>query len=290
MGRLNSPIIENGSLATYLKEIGKLHPLTSEMEAELAAKINRGCRESLDALVKANLRFVVSVAVNYQNQGLSLCDLINEGNIGLVKAAKRFDGKKNFRFISYAVWWIRQAIMQALAEQSRLMRLPLNRAGAMHKINKTQILLEQRLSRSPDTVEIARELSLTEASVRETMFISNSYSSLDAPSNDDKDSTLMDATPDPSNDDLTHRMAVREESKRVLDKLTDRERDIVKMYYGVDCDGPYTLNEIGRKFKITRERVRQLKLKALQQIKHDHGIKASAKRRRNASQKQASLC
>jgi len=175
MNKPNMPIIEEGSLALYLKEIGKLQPLTSEREAELAAKIKGGDRASLDTLIKANLRFVVSVARNYQNQGLSLCDLINEGNMGLVKAAKRFDEKKNFRFISYAVWWIRQAILQALAEQSRIMRLPLNRAGAIHKISKMQIELEQRFNRMPDTAEIAQELSMTEAAVQET-FSAGSFS------------------------------------------------------------------------------------------------------------------
>ena len=174
------PVVEEGSLALYLKEIGKLQPLSSEKEALLAARIHKGDQNALETLVKANLRFVVSVARNYQNQGLSLCDLINEGNVGLVRAAHRFDEKKNFRFISYAVWWIRQAILQSLAEQSRIMRLPLNRAGAIHKISKTQIELEQRYSRAPDISEIAQELKLSENAVQETINISNSHVSLDA--------------------------------------------------------------------------------------------------------------
>jgi len=278
------PIIEEGSLVLYLKEIGKLQPLTSEREAELAAKIKDGDRDSLDTLIKANLRFVVSVARNYQNQGLSLCDLINEGNMGLVKAARRFDEKKNFRFISYAVWWIRQAILQALAEQSRIMRLPLNRAGAIHKISKMQVELEQRLNRMPDTAEIARELSMTEATVQETISISNSHVSLDAPIKDNSGSTLIDLivnTPESSGpDENIQSMSMHEEIRQMLDGLTDRERDIIKLYYGIDHDNPYTLDEIGRKFKITRERVRQIKTKALHRLKNAQGVKTTTRRRR----------
>jgi len=281
------PIIEEGSLALYLKEIGKLQPLTSEREAELAAKIKSGDRASLDALIKANLRFVVSVARNYQNQGLSLCDLINEGNMGLVKAAKRFDEKKNFRFISYAVWWIRQAILQALAEQSRIMRLPLNRAGAIHKISKMQIELEQRLNRMPDTAEIARELEMTEATVQETISISNNHVSLDAPIKDNSGSTLIDLivnTPESSGpDENIQSMSMHEEIRQMLDGLTERERDIIKLYYGIDHDNPYTLDEIGRKFKITRERVRQIKTKALHRLKSAQGVKTTTRRRRAKS-------
>jgi len=274
-------------LALYLKEIGKLQPLTSEREAELAAKIKSGDRASLDALIKANLRFVVSVARNYQNQGLSLCDLINEGNMGLVKAAKRFDEKKNFRFISYAVWWIRQAILQALAEQSRIMRLPLNRAGAIHKISKMQIELEQRLNRMPDTAEIARELEMTEATVQETISISNNHVSLDAPIKDNSGSTLIDLivnTPESSGpDENIQSMSMHEEIRQMLDGLTERERDIIKLYYGIDHDNPYTLDEIGRKFKITRERVRQIKTKALHRLKSAQGVKTTTRRRRAKS-------
>jgi len=265
------PIAEEGSLALYLKEISKLQPLPSEREAELAAKIKEGDRKSLDILVKANLRFVVSVARNYQNQGLSLSDLINEGNMGLVKAARRFDEKKNFRFISYAVWWIRQAILQALAEQSRIMRLPLNRAGAIHKINKTQIELEQRYNRTPDISEIARELSMSEAAVQETISISNSYVSLDAPVKDNSGSSLIDfigsTQVSGEADGNVQNISAHEEIRQLLDTLTDREREIIKLYFGIDNDAAYTLDEIGRKFKITRERVRQIKSKALNRLK-----------------------
>ncbi|MDR2729154.1 MAG: RNA polymerase sigma factor RpoD/SigA [Chitinispirillales bacterium] len=272
MNKAILPIAEEGSLTLYLKEISRLQPLPSEREAELAAKIKEGDRKSLDILVKANLRFVVSVARNYQNQGLSLCDLINEGNMGLVKAARRFDEKKNFRFISYAVWWIRQAILQALAEQSRIMRLPLNRAGAIHKINKIQIELEQRYNRTPDISEIARELSMTEAAVQETISISNNYVSLDAPVKDNSGSSLIDfiggnSLSGSGSDDNVQNLSVHEEIRQLLDTLTDREREISKLYFGIDNDAAYTLDEIGRKFRITRERVRQIKSKALNRLK-----------------------
>jgi RNA polymerase primary sigma factor len=284
----NIPIAEEGSLALYLREIGKLQPLTSEREAELAAKIKNNDRQALDTLVKANLRFVVSVARNYQNQGLSLCDLINEGNMGLVKAAKRFDEKKNFRFISYAVWWVRQAILQALAEQSRIMRLPLNRAGAIHKISKTQVELEQRFNRPPDTAEIARELSMTESAVQETISISNNYVSLDAPIKDNNGSTLIDLIGSTHEgggglgpDENIRSMSMNEEIRQMLDGLTEREREIIKLYFGIDHDNAYTLDEIGRRFKITRERVRQIKSKALNRLKTSQGIQPVPRRRRS---------
>jgi len=288
----NIPIAEDGSLTLYLREIGKLQPLTSEREAELAAKIKNNDRQALDTLVKANLRFVVSVARNYQNQGLSLCDLINEGNMGLVKAAKRFDEKKNFRFISYAVWWVRQAILQALAEQSRIMRLPLNRAGAIHKISKTQMELEQRFNRPPDTAEIARELSMTESAVQETISISNNYVSLDAPIKDNNGSTLIDligATHEGGGglgpDENIRSMSMNEEIRQMLDALTEREREIIKLYFGIDHDNAYTLDEIGRKFKITRERVRQIKSKALNRLKTSQGIQPIPRRKRTRTAK-----
>jgi len=270
VNRANLPIAEEGCLTLYLKEIGKLQPLSSEQEAKIAAEIHKGDQHALDTLVKANLRFVVSVARNYQNQGLSLCDLINEGNVGLVRAAKRFDEKKNFRFISYAVWWIRQAILQSLAEQSRIMRLPLNRAGAIHKIGRTQIELEQRFSRMPDIFEIAQELSLTESAVQETINISTSHVSLDAPLKDNDGSSLIDMiqhADSDSPDEGIHTISLHEEIKRVLGTLTERERDIVKLYFGIDTDAAFTLDEIGRKFCITRERVRQIKSKALDRLK-----------------------
>ncbi len=272
------PIAEEGSLALYLKEIGKLQPLSSEQEAELAARIKKGDQVALDTLVKANLRFVVSVSRNYQNQGLSLCDLINEGNMGLVRAARRFDEKKNFRFISYAVWWIRQAILQALAEQSRIMRLPLNRAGAIHKISKTQIELEQRYNRMPDISEIAQELSIPESLVQETISISNNHVSLDAPVKDNDGSTLLDLIGNQqdggSPDENIQIMSMHEEIRRMLDMLTDREREIIKLYFGIDNDAAYTLDEIGRRFNITRERVRQIKSKALSRLKNTPAVRS----------------
>ncbi|MDG5814612.1 RNA polymerase sigma factor RpoD/SigA [Chitinispirillales bacterium ANBcel5] len=271
---MNKPILptaEESSLAHYLKEIGRLQPLSSEKEAELAAKIKKGEQTALDQLVKANLRFVVSVARNYQNQGLSLCDLINEGNMGLVRAARRFDEKKNFRFISYAVWWIRQAILQSLAEHSRIMRLPLNRAGAIHKINKTQIELEQRFNRVPDIEEIARELSISETAVRETISIANRHISLDAPVRDNDGSTLLDLLGNQlegnSPEDKIQALSLNEEIRRMLDTLTEREREIIKLYFGIGHEAAFTLDEIGRRFNITRERVRQIKSKALSRLK-----------------------
>jgi len=275
---VQTTIIEDNSLGLYLKEIGKLTPLSSEKEADLARKIHQGDKESLDKLVKANLRFVVSVARNYQNQGLSLSDLINEGNMGLVRAAKRFDEKKNFRFISYAVWWIRQSILQALAEQSRIMRLPLNRAGAIHKISKTQIELEQRYNRTPDASEIARELALTEEIVQETLGMAASHVSLDAPVKDTDGSTLLDiiqhrenSTPEP--DEGLATVSLNEEIRAILDTLTEREKEIIKLYFGIDNEAAFTLDEIGRRFNITRERVRQIKTKALDRLKKSPGVK-----------------
>jgi RNA polymerase primary sigma factor len=270
------PVVEEGSLALYLKEIGKLQPLSSEKEALLAARIHKGDQNALEILVKANLRFVVSVARNYQNQGLSLCDLINEGNVGLVRAAHRFDEKKNFRFISYAVWWIRQAILQSLAEQSRIMRLPLNRAGAIHKISKTQIELEQRYSRAPDISEIAQELKLSENAVQETINISNSHVSLDAPLKDTDGSTLLDMIQQNDGhgtDEGMHAISLHEEIRKLLDTLTEREKEILKLYFGIDNEAAFTLDEIGRRFNITRERVRQIKSKALERLKSSTSIK-----------------
>lgn len=270
------PVVEEGSLALYLKEIGKLQPLSSEKEALLAARIHKGDQNALEILVKANLRFVVSVARNYQNQGLSLCDLINEGNVGLVRAAHRFDEKKNFRFISYAVWWIRQAILQSLAEQSRIMRLPLNRAGAIHKISKTQIELEQRYCRAPDISEIAQELKLSENAVQETINISNSHVSLDAPLKDTDGSTLLDMIQQNDGhgtDEGMHAISLHEEIRKLLDTLTEREKEILKLYFGIDNEAAFTLDEIGRRFNITRERVRQIKSKALERLKSSTSIK-----------------
>lgn len=271
MNKPSLPIAEEGCLGLYLREIGKLQPLSSENEAMLAAKIRKGDQKALDILVKANLRFVVSVARNYQNQGLSLSDLINEGNVGLVRAAKRFDEKKNFRFISYAVWWIRQAILQSLAEQSRIMRIPLNRAGAIHRIGKMQIELEQRYNRLPDTSEIARELNIPESAVQETIGIASSHVSLDAPLKDTDGSTVIDMIQNSqqgnSPDDGIRAISLHSEIHRMLDVLTEREKEIIMLYFGIDNEAAYTLDEIGRKFNITRERVRQIKSKALERLK-----------------------
>jgi RNA polymerase primary sigma factor len=264
------PIVEEGSLALYLKEIGKLQPLSSENEARIAARIHQGDQKAIDTLVKANLRFVVSVARNYQNQGMSLCDLINEGNIGLVRAAQKFDEKKNFRFISYAVWWIRQAILQSLAEHSRIMRLPLNKAGAIHKISKTQTELEQRYNRIPDASEIAQELGISEDAVSETIAISSNHVSLDAPLKDTDSSSLVDviqANSTNNPEDELQTISLNKEIKKMLSFLTEREKEIIKLYYGIENETAYTLDEIGRKFNITRERVRQIKSKAISRLK-----------------------
>jgi RNA polymerase primary sigma factor len=267
----NRFISEESCLSLYFKEIGKNKPLTSEEEAGLALRIRNGDRKALEKMVKANLRFVVSVSRNYQNQGLPLSDIINEGNLGLIRAAKRFDEKKNFRFISYAVWWIRQAILQSLAEQSRIIRLPLNRVGTIHHIAKTQIKLEQKYRRSPTAEEIARELSLDENEVRETLKIGNTHKSLDAPLQQGMDSKLMDVIQD-DNQELTDDGAVdislREEIENTLDTLSDREKEIVKLYFGVGEETAHTLEEIGLHFDITRERVRQIKEKALRRLRH----------------------
>ena len=272
------PIADEGTLGLYLKEIGRLEPLSSEEEASLASRIRKKDRLAFDTLIKANLRFVVSVARNYQNQGLSLSDLINEGNIGLVRAARRFDEKKNFRFISYAVWWIRQSILQALAEQSRIMRLPLNRAGAIHRISKTQIELEQRYNRQPDLNEIAHELELSEDTVRETLGIASSHVSLDAPMRDYDSSTLLDMihqnSRNESPDEGVHTISLQNEIQKMLDALTEREKEIVKLYFGIGYEAAFTLDEIGRRFNITRERVRQIKSRALERLKISPGAKA----------------
>lgn len=261
---------EEGSLALYLKEIGKNGCLTIEEEARLAEKIRSGDRKSLAHLVEANLRFVVSVARNYQNQGLPLTDLINEGNLGLIRAATRFDGKKNFKFISYAVWWIRQSILQALAEQSRIIKLPLNRAGTLHKIGKVQRKLEQKLCRSPEVEEIAEGLSMDENEVAETMKIANSHVSLDAPIQIGEDARLIDLLPDAEGDlpDASlMEVSLREEISKTMNTLTERERQVVCLYFGIGEETSHTLEEIGNRFNLTRERARQIKEKALLKLK-----------------------
>ena len=259
------------SLALYFKKIGKNKPLSFEEEAELAIRIRNGERKALEKLVKANLRFVVSVSRNYQNQGLPLSDLISEGNLGLIRAVKRFDEKKNFKFISYGVWWIRQAILQSLAEQSRIIRLPLNRVGTIHRIAKTQMKLEQKYRRSPTAEEIARELCLDENEVRETLKIGNTHLSLDAPLQYGADSKMIDVLHDDNQertDDGAMDISLREEIEKTLDTLSKREKEVVKLYFGIGKETSHTLEEIGLHFNITRERVRQIKEKSLRRLRH----------------------
>jgi RNA polymerase primary sigma factor len=262
---------EEGALALYLKEIGKNRSLTVEEEAKLAVKIRKGDRRALETLVKANLRFVVSVARNYQNQGLPLSDLINEGNLGLIRAARRFDEKKNFKFISYAVWWIRQAILQALAEQSRIIKLPLNRVGTIHKIGKMQSKLEQKFRRLPNVEELAAELNIDESEVQETIKIGNSHMSLDAPLQHGEDSRLMDILQDDDQvqpDNGLMEVSLQEEITNTLETLSEREKEVVRLYFGIGEETSHTLEEIGQRFNLTRERARQIKEKALRRLKH----------------------
>ena len=262
---------EDQSLDRYLQEIGEVELLTAVEEVDLAREIKRGSQDALEKLTKANLRFVVSVAKQYQNQGLSLGDLINEGNLGLIKAAKRFDETKGFKFISYAVWWIRQAILQALAEQSRIVRLPLNRVGALHKIGKTSSGLEQEFGREPSANEIADELEMSPFEVMDTLKISSRHLSLDAPFNDGEDNRLLDVLEDkfqPSPDEKLLKDSLKGEIEKALSTLTEREAEVISLYFGINRDHSLTLEEIGEKFKLTRERVRQIKEKAIKRLRH----------------------
>jgi RNA polymerase primary sigma factor len=237
----------------------------------LAKRIKQGDQTALERLTKANLRFVVSVAKQYQNQGLSLADLINEGNIGLIKAAKRFDETRGFKFISYAVWWIRQAILQALAEQSRIVRLPLNRVGTLHKIGKAASSLEQHFGRQPSSDEIARKLELSTSEVSDTLKISNSHLSLDAPFSTSDDNSLIDVLEDdlqPSPDETLLKDSLRLEIEKALDTLTPREAEVINLYFGLSHEKALTLEEIGVRFNLTRERVRQIKEKAIRRLRH----------------------
>ncbi len=263
-------VTEENSLSIYLKEIGKNKSLTPAEESEIAVKIRKGDKNALEKMVKANLRFVVSVARNYQNQGLPLSDLINEGNFGLIRAAKRFDEKKNFKFISYAVWWIRQSILQALAEQSRIIKLPLNRVGTIHKIGKMQGRLEQKYRRMPNIKEIAQELHINEDDVQETIRIGNNHMSLDAPIQENTNSKLIDVFIDTNQvqtDNSVMELSLKKEIIKTLDTLTERERKVLKMYFGIGEESVYTLEEIGRIFNLTRERARQIKEKAINRLK-----------------------
>ncbi|KPL01999.1 MAG: RNA polymerase subunit sigma [candidate division Zixibacteria bacterium SM1_73] len=262
---------EDRSLDLYLREIGETPLISAAQEVELAKRIKEGDQDALERLTKANLRFVVSVAKQYQNQGLSLADLINEGNIGLIKAAKRFDETRGFKFISYAVWWIRQAILQALAEQSRIVRLPLNRVGTLHKIGKISSSLEQEYGREPSPSEIARELELSAVEVSDTLKISNSHLSLDAPFSTSEDNSLMDVLEDefqPAPDEALLDESLRLEIERALDTLSCREAEVINLYFGLNHEKALTLEEIGARFNLTRERVRQIKEKAIRRLRH----------------------
>ncbi len=260
------------SLDLYLKEINNTPLLKRSDEKRLAEKIREEDEAALHQLVNANLRFVVSIAKQYVNQGLSLADLINEGNLGLIKAAHRFDEKRGFKFISYAVWWIRQAMLQSLAEQSRIVRLPLNRAGTLYRIGKVSRQLDQQLGRTPEVDEIARELDLSVEEVRNTMKIANSHLSLDTSFNNDPDeNSLVDYLVDDnqeSADKMTYDNSLSKDMRKTLDTLTDRERKILLMYFGLTGEEPLTLEEIGRKMDLTRERIRQIKEKAITRLRH----------------------
>ncbi len=262
---------ENQSLDKYLQEIGKVDLLTPNEEIDLAQRIKKGDQKALEKLTKANLRFVVSVAKQYQNQGLSLGDLINEGNLGLIKAAKRFDETRGFKFISYAVWWIRQSILQALAEQSRIVRLPLNRVGALNKIGKAFSTLEQEFEREPSASELAEELDMSLFEVADTLKISGRHLSMDAPFSQGEDNRLLDVIQDerqPAPDSTLMEESLREEVQRALATLSEREAEVIRLYFGLQREHSLTLEEIGEKFSLTRERVRQIKEKAIRRLRH----------------------
>ena len=262
---------ETASLDKYLQEIGKVELITADEEVELAQRIKAGDQRALEKLTKANLRFVVSVAKQYQNQGLTLPDLINEGNLGLIKAAQRFDETRGFKFISYDVLWIRQSILQALAEQSRIVRLPLNKIGSINKINKAYASLEQQHERPPSAEEIATKLEMSEMDVKESLRNSGRHVSMDAPLVEGEDSNLYDVlnsddSPNPDDDLMVD--SLRTEIERSLATLTPREGDVIRLYFGLNGQHPLTLEEIGEKFDLTRERVRQIKEKAIRRLKH----------------------
>ena len=268
---------ESQSLDKYLQEIGKVDLLTPDEEVILAQKIRDGDQLSLERLTKANLRFVVSVAKQYQNQGLSLGDLINEGNLGLIKAAQRFDETRGFKFISYAVWWIRQSILQALAEQSRIVRLPLNRVGSLNKISKTFSELEQKFEREPSPEELAEVLEISTGEVVDTLKISGRHVSMDAPFVQGEENSLLDVLENDSEDKPDTGLindSLRREVQRALSTLTHREADVVTLYFGLNGEHAMTLEEIGEKFNLTRERVRQIKEKAIRRLRHTSRSKA----------------
>jgi RNA polymerase primary sigma factor len=248
---------ESQSLEKYLQEIGKVDLITPEEEVTLAVKIKQGDQRALEKLTKANLRFVVSVAKQYQNQGLSLSDLINEGNLGLIKAAQRFDETRGFKFISYAVWWIRQSILQALAEQSRIVRLPLNKVGLTNKINKAYSQLEQEFQREPSPEELAIVLEINTEEIETTLGVAARHVSVDAPFVDGEENTLLDE----------HNESLRDEIDRSLSTLTERQKDVLKLFFGIGVEHPMSLEDIGERFGLTRERVRQIKDKAITKLR-----------------------
>ena len=262
---------ESQSLEKYLQEIGKVDLITPEEEVQLAIRIKQGDQRALEKLTKANLRFVVSVAKQYQNQGLSLSDLINEGNLGLIKAAQRFDETRGFKFISYAVWWIRQSILQALAEQSRIVRLPLNKVGLSNKISKAYSQLEQEFEREPSTEELAELLDIGIEEVETTLGVAARHVSVDAPFVDSEDNSLLDILENPNSEaadaNLYHNESLRCEIDRSLSTLTDRQRDVIKLYFGIGVSNPMSLEDIGERFSLTRERVRQIKDKAITKLR-----------------------
>ena len=261
---------ESASLDKYLQEIGREELITVEEEVELAQRIKKGDKDALEKLTRANLRFVVSVAKQYQNQGLSLPDLINEGNLGLIKAAEKFDETRGFKFISYAVWWIRQSILQALAEQSRIVRLPLNQVGSLNKINKAFNKFEQEYERTPTPEELADTLELPKEKVNDTLRVSGRHVSVDAPFQEGDENSLLDIlinSDSPKADNKLISESLMKEIERALSTLTDRERDIIRYFFGINCQ-EMTLEEIGEQFGLTRERVRQIKEKAIRRLRH----------------------
>ena len=262
---------ESQSLEKYLQEIGKVDLLTPEEEVDLAQRIKKGDQLALEQLTKANLRFVVSVAKQYQNQGLSLSDLINEGNLGLIKAAQRFDETRGFKFISYAVWWIRQSILQALAEQSRIVRLPLNKVGSLNKINRAFSELEQEFEREPSSDELAELLEIPTEEVETTLGVAARHVSMDAPFVDGEDNSLLDVLENSKTDKtdkaLEYNMSLRTEIERSLSTLTERQCDVIKLYFGIGVEHQLSLEDIGERFGLTRERVRQIKDKAINKLR-----------------------
>jgi RNA polymerase primary sigma factor len=268
---------ESQSLEKYLQEIGKVELITPEEEVKLATRIKQGDQLALDRLTKANLRFVVSVAKQYQNQGLSLPDLINEGNVGLIKAAQRFDETRGFKFISYAVWWIRQSILQALAEQSRIVRLPLNKVGLTNRIQKAYSLLEQQYEREPSAEELAEVLEMDLEEVAATLGINARHVSMDSPLSEGEENTLIDVLENPNADktdnDLVHNESLKTEIDRSLKTLTERQKEVICFFFGIGVDHPMSLEDIGEKFSLTRERVRQIKDKAITKLKASNRCK-----------------